>query len=153
MIDIAERLSRHRQIDPASGCWLWTGCLNNKGYGRVRFQGATHYVHRVALELDLGRPLAPSEWALHKCDVRNCFNPRDLYAGDLADNIADALARGRIARGARVTGCRLSPDEVREIRCKYQAGGVSESQLGNAYSVHQATIHLIVTGKNWRWVE
>lgn len=43
--------------DPAcdcSGCMLWTGCLNSRGYGVIGDNGKRHLVHRVAWSLDNG---------------------------------------------------------------------------------------------------
>lgn len=37
-----------------SGCLLWTGCINSKGYGVIGVDGARKLVHRVAWSLDNG---------------------------------------------------------------------------------------------------
>lgn len=73
-------------------CWLWTGALDARGYGRFR-TGAGRVVawaHRYALELYLERPLEPGMGALHTCDRRDCV--RHVYEGNNAQNVADRVA-------------------------------------------------------------
>ena len=44
------------KVDKTGECWLWTGHLDDKGYGKatVRELGSTHRVHRIAYELLVG---------------------------------------------------------------------------------------------------
>ena len=42
---ILKRFRKYLKPDPASGCWLWTGCLC-KGYGNFSLNGTAHYAHR-----------------------------------------------------------------------------------------------------------
>lgn len=80
--------------EPNSGCLLWLGYVDSKGYGQRRWRGKTIRVHRVAWEQAHGAiPLGVS--VLHRCDVRSCANERHLYLGDQAQNVRDMYARGR----------------------------------------------------------
>jgi len=76
-------------------CWEWTGAVNPGGYGVVKVAGRTVLVHRVSLELALGRPLANGMYSCHKCDNRRCLRPRHLYEGTPEDNARDCVDRGR----------------------------------------------------------
>lgn len=51
--------------------------------------------HRWLLGHLRGAPLQPGEVACHYCDNPPCCNARHLYVGTQADNIRDAMVRGR----------------------------------------------------------
>lgn len=76
------------------GCWPLRSS-HPDGYSRVGFHGRTVYGHRLALQESLGRPIRAGYSALHRCDNPPCVNPAHLYEGTQADNVRDAVARGR----------------------------------------------------------
>ena len=47
------RMGQHVVV--ADGHWLWTGAVNNKGYGQVVRGGRTRSAHRVAFEALVGQ--------------------------------------------------------------------------------------------------
>ncbi|MCW2898854.1 MAG: hypothetical protein JWO67_1119 [Streptosporangiaceae bacterium] len=51
---LAERLYARLELDEPTGCRLWTGCTNSKGYGVISVNGERKLVHRVAWELERG---------------------------------------------------------------------------------------------------
>lgn len=72
-----ERFWANVSPEPMSGCWLWTGLTNTKGYGRVYF-GAGHYMaHRWIYEREIG-PIPEGLQLDHKCRVPCCVNPEHL---------------------------------------------------------------------------
>lgn len=81
-------------VTKTSTCWLWTGIVNRKGYGKFRIAGKFLGTHRVAYAL-FKEPIPKGMWVLHTCDVPNCVNPDHLYIGDQYDNERDKVARGR----------------------------------------------------------
>jgi hypothetical protein len=83
--------------EPNSGCHLWEGSTNKKGYGTLTVERVSMSAHVVSLETKLGRKLNPDEWALHKCDTPSCVNPDHLFAGTARDNTADMMRKGRQA--------------------------------------------------------
>jgi hypothetical protein len=40
--------------EPNTGCWIWTGAVNNKGYGVLWVNGRMVLAHRFAYELATG---------------------------------------------------------------------------------------------------
>lgn len=78
----------------ATGCWLWTGRRNKRGYGRFDADGRSHIASRWLLGHLRGKPLEQAEFACHRCDNPPCVNPAHLYVGSPKDNFHDYLARG-----------------------------------------------------------
>ena len=96
---IEVRFSEKVSPEPNTGCWLWIGALNNRGYGVINTgNDSTMYAHRLSLGLARGKPLDRGECALHRCDNPCCVNPAHLFVGTIKDNVHDMLAKGR-ARG------------------------------------------------------
>jgi hypothetical protein len=55
--DLPSRMASKIELDPESGCWLWTGSRNREGLsgnGTVSYQGKTDLVHRVVFRLLVG---------------------------------------------------------------------------------------------------
>ncbi|AKU93360.1 Phage-associated homing endonuclease [Labilithrix luteola] len=86
-------------------CWPFMG-FRFKGYGRMQGgkRGAPMmFAHRIAYELANGPiPEGDGEWCVcHTCDNPPCCNPKHLFLGRDADNIADCIAKGRNSKGDR----------------------------------------------------
>lgn len=75
-------------------CWLWTGALHERGYGRfgIGSRSSQEYfkAHRYAYELIVGA--IPSGLQLdHLCRVRRCVNPSHLEPVTQTENIRRGL--------------------------------------------------------------
>lgn len=58
------------------GCWLWTGCTDHKGYGKLNVGGHTRLAHRLAYAQLVG-PTALDLDHRTTCPKR-CVNPAHL---------------------------------------------------------------------------
>lgn len=130
---LATRLwSRIRETP--SGCWEFTGYVDAAtGYGQIGNEGRLVLTHRASWELTHG-PIPSSLVIRHKCDNRPCINPEHLEIGTQADNVRDALERGRVARKFGLPHTRLSDDDVRSIRHSY-ASGTPSATLARQFGI------------------
>jgi hypothetical protein len=94
---------REFYVEAPSGCWLWTGALNDRGYGRwPRWKdGGTRQAHRRVYEMLVG-PIPEGLQIDHLCRVRNCVNPDHLEPVTHAENLRRAVGGGW---GSAATHC------------------------------------------------
>ena len=92
-----EFLMSRVEFDPNAGCWLWTGWMGARGYGKVYVSGGsgpTTGAHRLSMILH-GQAVPDESVVMHKCDTPSCINPDHLRVGTQAENNADKMAKGR----------------------------------------------------------
>ena len=157
-------------------CWLWGRSRYPNGYGKFKLRAMRNETgaHRVAWMIANG-PIPPGLCVCHSCDVKACCNPRHLFVGTMAENIADRDRKGRTARGDR-SGARTHPRPrlwsrelkgrrrgefhpiakltariVKHIRAAV-AEGVPQHILRRRYDIAPTTMLSVVTGKTWRHV-
>lgn len=133
-------------------CWPWNGRRTKEGYGIIPvYRGAPIYVHRLMLEVTLGRHLAPGEQARHSCDNPPCFRPDHLLAGSAADNAQDAVRRGRHVsnwpKDGR-SGLKMTPYIARSMRL-LRKGGWKLTDIGALYGFSPQRVSDACTRRNW----
>lgn len=124
-------------------CWVWVAGLHTAGYGN--FWTTTRWVgaHRFAYALLVAEP--GRLHVLHHCDNPACVRPDHLFLGTHADNMRDALQKGR----NRHPGVHLSDEQVREIRERYELhshGPNGGGALGREFGLSTAAVGYIVRG-------
>jgi hypothetical protein len=105
---IGKRMRAHRKIDKETGCHLWTGYRDEKGYGHMVVDGLTRGAHRIAWELTNGPIPEGMEVMRAVCDNPGCCNPAHLKLGTHTDNMRDRVRKGR-GPGARERDLELHP--------------------------------------------
>ena len=92
-----------------SGCWLWTGARQSRGYGSWSMDGRRQSVHRITYQSFVGA--IPDGLTIdHLCRTKPCCNPAHLEVVTVAENV-------RRARSSPITHCRrrghpLTPETV-----------------------------------------
>lgn len=134
------------------GCRIWTGHVNDDGYGRINRDGRLVYIHRAICERDHG-PLPAGHEACHTCDRPACLEPSHLFPGTHAENMADCARKGRkLGRaGSRNPAAKLDEMEVALIKIQLGAGH-RLADLGREFGVKPETIGAIKAGRIWRHV-
>ncbi len=145
------------KVDKSNECWIWMGSLastrrGHKGYGNFTIaKGKSALAHRFAYELTYG-PIPKGMYICHRCNDSHCVNPEHLYVGTPQDNVNDREVAGHSAKGARVAGSKLIESQVREIREKYNRGGVTFSELADEYGVRSSSIYQVIKRLSWKHI-
>lgn len=133
-----------------SGCLLWTGGTNDKGYGLFNARNGdkvrSTLAHRWIFREKFG--YLP-EVVMHDCDVKRCVNWEScLMPGTYADNMQDMIRKGRDDhRGAGSK--RLTPEQVKEIRTR-RADGETCRSLAAEFGFSINAISQCVNGHTYK---
>jgi len=152
---IAQRFWPKVDVRGPDECWPWKAFRMPAGYGQVGGElkpdgtRRMEYTHRVSWELHFG-PVPAGMVVCHRCDNPPCVNPKHLFIGTTQDNASDAKAKGRTALGERNGQVKLTDAQVREIRRRHAAGGVTQRSLAHKFGVQYMQISRIVNHQNRR---
>jgi len=143
----------------ALGRGVWAGKTNKDGYGIIRIKRQRSgprermtTASRVAYEAMVG-PIPPGFFVCHRCDNPTCINPVHLFLGTPNDNSKDMVAKGRQKRGEQKSDSKLTEKLVREIRERYQRGGITHEELAREFGVGRVAITLVIGRRRWKHVD
>lgn len=104
-----ERFNQYAVPEPNTGCLLWTGFIDKKGYGKITFNQLnykkTTSPHRLSYETFVS-PVPDSLDVLHSCDTPSYVNPNHLFLGTAKENIQDCINKKRGPQFQRKTHCK-----------------------------------------------
>jgi hypothetical protein len=158
-------------------CHLWTGSTaigRRMPYGRISHEFTVLYTHRVSYELYIGT-IPDGISVLHRCDVPRCCRPEHLFLGTHDDNMADMVAKGRLApcyfishpeaaprgddhwtrktpgiqKGAGNGRATLTEADVIFIRQCYASKTLSVSEMAARFGMDRSQIWKIGTKRQW----
>ena len=148
-------------ITKTNDCWLWTGVVNKvHGYGTFTFKYGRFRAHRVAYEIWVGK-IPDGLCVCHKCDNKICCNPDHLFLGTYKENNQDCARKARHQHGITHHRCKLTEDDIREIRRLYKPtkpqGRIqpfenSRGDLAEKFGMSPTHIYQIATRKSWKHV-
>lgn len=148
-------------------CWLWTGSQwgfsrDGEGYGSFYLgktedgKRITKKSHKLAWELANGTIPKDKSYILHKCDVRNCCNPRHLSAGTHDENMKDMARKGR-AKGLRLgeshEAAILTNVDADEIPRLYRDTKMTLEEIAKLKGVKKSTVSNIIGLVSWKHIE
>ena len=144
------------RVEKGDGCWLWKGCKQRSGYGRIASGDPSKPIvegaHRIAYELQCG-PIPHGLYVLHHCDVPACCRGSHLFLGTAKDNNADMHAKGRfvpptVSKGEGAPNAILSEAHVRRILASKE----THDKLGASLGVAPSTIKAVRDGITWKHI-
>lgn len=133
-----ERFESKYEPIPESGCWIWTACQHELGYGyfHTSKEYSTRkmdYAHRVSWYLYKGEKPPDNLLVCHKCDVPQCVNPAHLFLGTIGDNMRDMVSKQRWSRGK----IKLSEKDVVEIM-KLRKSGIPVLTIAKQFGISKS---------------
>lgn len=140
-------------------CWLWTGSMSSKGYGRISAERRHVTASRVAYSLEYGA-FDERLHVLHRCDNPSCVRPDHLFLGTQVDNMADMNSKnrhGRSGAGENVRKGKSHPfakiDEscAKQIRERHKSG-ITMKELASSFGLNVPSIWRIIHRKTWKHV-
>lgn len=136
-----------KYVKAESGCYLWIAAKNNAGYGHFGMDGEIRDAHRVSYELYIGQ-IPAGKFVLHRCDKPSCVNPKHLFLGTQADNLADMDAKGRRNTPHGETHCcaKLTLKQVEAIRSDAR----SHRLIAKNYGVGKTIVGSIKRREKWK---
>ena len=121
-------------------CLLAPQKPSHTGYVVVKVDGSDAMAHRLVYD-ELVESIPDGMLVCHHCDRPSCLSPPHLFPGTDADNVRDAMSKGRRQGRPRAT----TPVQRRVIRHLHTARGVSRADLAQRFGVSYTTIHRIFT--------
>jgi len=144
MKTLEERFYEKVMPEPNTGCWLWSGSLNNRGYARIHVDKKNKLASRVSFSMHNGK-INDSLLVCHSCDTPSCVNPDHLFLGTHEDNLTDCVIKGR----RPFTQNRLTIEDVLIIKERLK-NGETQNSIAKDFCVHHVSIGNIKQGKTWK---
>lgn len=129
-------------------CWEWSGSLHKLGYGHFRIGGKYGKIvpsHRVAKMFSCD-DFDQSKHCLHRCDNRACCNPSHIWLGTHAENMKDAVSKGRNKTARAGNGYTKIPKEKYLDIFNMHKSGLNKSKIARHFGVTPTNIRFILKG-------
>jgi hypothetical protein len=133
-----------------SGCWVWMGATQVRGYGEIITRNRKLLAHRASYEVFVG-PIPKGMYVCHACDNVYCVNPNHLFLGTQKQNLQDMKAKGRSTWGERNPRAKLKMEQVVLIK-EMLKNKSPVKEIAEKFNVSEGAIRSIKEGKNWSYV-
>lgn len=142
------------KVDRSGECWTWNGYKGSKGYGYILINKTPVLAHRLGYFLQHGE-IDAGLFVCHECDNPSCVKGTHLWQGTNADNMRDAVNKGRLPTILRpghtnLSNAKLTWEKVDLIRQLYGTKNYSQAELGRMFNVRSYTICRIVNYTMWK---
>lgn len=120
----------------ADECWKWRGATDREGYGVIKVVTRCRRATHVLRFITTGETMSSGEEMCHRCDNPICVNPRHLYVGTNASNMAEKKQRRRAIGRCGVRKLRGLHDE---LIARWKAGETTYA-LAESYGVTRGAV-------------
>lgn len=155
------------QTERRGECDIFTGCLDDSGYGRINKDGKLVRVHRAVWERANG-PIPSRLYICHTCDNPSCIRLEHLWAGSQKENMQDCARKGRqpgvpgnthtkdshINVGSAHGCSKLTEKDVLEIRSL--DGPITlemAAAIGEKYGISCGIVYRVRSRRSWKHVK
>jgi hypothetical protein len=134
MNEAKRRADFERFVKRTDTCWLWTGCVNQKGYASFKIGRVVAGAHRWAWQWANG-PIPEGLEVHHTCHVRRCVNPAHLEIKTRRQNLQNrrfsswAGIDGRVAMQSEPVTVTLSPEHSAWVTARAAETGETPDEL------------------------
>jgi hypothetical protein len=146
-----ERIEGKVEKIPESGCWIWMGTIQVRGYGQIESNKKKLYAHRASYEAFIG-PIPEGLYVCHVCDNVHCVNPSHLFLGTQKQNLEDMARKKRSTLGIRNPRAKLNEENIKGIKTLLNMGW-SCASIARLMNVSTGCISLIKRNERWSHVE
>lgn len=146
------------KIEFTETCWIWSGSINQNGYGNFQLPTITTIASRASYFI-FKEELPDGLFVCHKCDNPPCVNPDHLFLGTAKDNAMDCRVKKRCCfdvpktrrtlSGSLHWSAKLTEKDVHYIRSLTYHDQLFK-ELAEMFSVNVSTIRKSYNGKYWK---
>ena len=146
-----EQRFREKVKKDKSGCWLWTGRVDHRGYGRFFWQGRDRPAHYYTL-MKAGRPVPKNRETHHICQKRNCVKPADIEILTHAEHMK-IHAKSGIWAGSRNSQSKYNDVTVMTIKVLSRIFMIPAKWLSKKTAAPLRTCYYLGSKKGWQHLE
>lgn len=136
-----ERFKLKVELDPETGCAVWTAARDSRGYSRFDTKRAARWLYEYK-----NGPIPEGLEISHVCHNPACVrpHPEHVIIETHAANMARSAKLG-VWDGVRNSQSKLTEIEVIEIRTLYQLSSLSLKRLAELFKVSLRTIYNVIS--------
>lgn len=133
-----------------SGCWeVNSHKSTSAGYFRIKIDGVGIMGHRYMYEKLIG-PIPEGLFLRHLCNNSKCVNPEHLKPGTQKENMEDREKAGNTIKGVDKPNCKLTEQQVIEIRHLLKTH--TDKEVAKMYNISKNTPYFIRKGEKWKHI-
>lgn len=143
-------------------CWLWKlsqrGGQKGNGYGQMKIRHfpfvKVYSAHRISFVVSNSRQIKKGYSIAHLpiiCHNRLCCNPKHLQEKTSAENMADRVLDGTLARGEKIGNSKITEEDAIEIHVLFN-NGVNPKVIAKEKNISWGEVYNVLSRKVWKHI-